>query len=119
MGHVRVDIEVADPLRPQEPVIVEDALVDTGATRTTLPRALAGCLRLEIRGQDQNRTADGIHRTDRALALIRLEGHESIGQVWISDRYPGVLVGVLTLEDIGLAVDPSLGKLTPSEFLLL
>jgi predicted aspartyl protease len=84
-----------------------------------LPRNVADDLGLEILGQDQTRTADSVHSMDRSFALIRIEGRESRAHVWISDTYPGVLIGVITLEDIGLAVDPTSGRLTNSEFLLL
>jgi predicted aspartyl protease len=48
-----------------------------------------------------------------------IEGHESIGNIFISDEYPGVLIGVLTLEDLGLGVDPKNQMLIDVEQLLL
>jgi clan AA aspartic protease len=119
MGHVRVSIQIANPSRRDLIVIVENALVDTGATRTTIPRSLAQQLDLEIVGQTVVRTAAGEHTLDQSYALIRYNGSLTYGDVWISDAYPGVLIGVITLESLGLAVDPGSGKLTPFEFLLL
>jgi len=119
MGHVRISLTIAHPDRPDQPVRIDDALVDTGATRTVIPRALASQLGLTILGQQEIRTADGVHRIDQSFALLGYDGRQTVGDVWVSDTYPGVLVGVVTLESLGLAVDPASGRLTPSEFLLL
>ncbi len=119
MGHVRVDIEIVNAVHRERSVVFQGALIDTGATRTTIPRALANELELEIIGRQQIQTADGSHEIDQSFALIRYEGRQTIGDIWISDTYPGVLIGVVTLESLGLAVDPGSGRLTNSEFLLL
>jgi clan AA aspartic protease len=117
MGHVRV--KVVNPVQRDRSVVVESALVDNGATRTTIPRSIANELDLDVVGQGQVRTADGVHVLDHSFALVRYEGLETIGDVWISDGYPGVLIGVITLESLGLMVDPVSGRLITSEFLLL
>jgi clan AA aspartic protease len=119
MGHVRVTIEVAHPARRDRSVTIDGALVDTGATRTTIPRSIAKDLGLEVVGRQQVRTAQGVQEIDQSFALITYEGRQTVGDVWISDAYSGVLIGVITLESLGLAVDPASGRLTSSEFLLL
>lgn len=119
MGHVRVPIKLANPTRRREAVEVQDALVDTGASFTTVPRALAQQLNLEILGQQETRTAAGVITIDRSFAYMEIDGRDTVVPVWVSDAYPGVLIGVLTLKALGLAVDPASGQLTPSEFLLL
>ena len=93
--------------------------MDTGATRTTINRALADELGLEIVGTQQIRTADGTSSIDQSFALVRYDGRQTFGDVWVSDTYPGALIGVTTLEALGLAVDPVSGRLVNSEFLLL
>ena len=119
MGHVRVPVEIANPIERTRSVRVPDALVDTGATRTTINRALAEQLGLEVVGTQEIRTADGTSRIDQSFALVRYDGRQTFGDVWVSDSYPGVLIGVITLEALGLAVDPVSGRLVNSEFLLL
>jgi clan AA aspartic protease len=119
MGHVRVAIEITNPAKPDKSAMVPDALVDTGATRTLIPRHIADELDLEIRGSTEVQTAEGIQRVDRSFARLTLSGRESNGTILISDTYPGVLIGVITLEDLGLAVDPKGGQLIDSPFLLL
>jgi clan AA aspartic protease len=119
MGHVRVAVEISNPLRPERSVTVQDALVDTGATRSLLPRPIATELGLEIRGQTEVQTAEGILRIDRSFARITFNGRESDATVLVSDTYQGVLIGVITFEDLGLAVDPKGQQLIDSPFLLL
>jgi predicted aspartyl protease len=119
MGHVRVSVEIVNPVDRSRSVKVESALVDTGATRTTISRDLARQLDLEIRGAQQVRTAAGATTIDRSFAMILLEGRESIADIWVSDDYPGVLIGVITLEAMGLGVDPKNQRLIDVEQLLL
>ena len=119
MGHVRVPVEIVNPVDRRKSVRVENALIDTGATRTTISRELAQQLDLEVRGVQQVRTAAGTKTIDRLFAMILLDGRESIGDIWISDDYPGVLIGVITLEAMGLGVDPKNQRLIDVEQLLL
>jgi aspartyl protease family protein len=119
MGHVRIKVKVAHPERPDEAVEVPDALVDTGASMSAIPRSIANKLGLRILGQQKARTAAGEVTVDRSYALIEYDGHVSVGDVIITDTYSGLLIGVLTLEGMGLAVDPKSGRLVDSELLLL
>jgi len=119
MGHVRIKVKVAHPERPDKAVEVPDALVDTGASMTTIPRSIANELGLRILGSQRARTASGDVTVDRSYAQLEYDGHVSVGDVAITDTYPGVLIGVLTLEGMSLAVDPKSGRLVDSELLLL
>jgi clan AA aspartic protease len=119
MGHVRVKLRIANANRPDERVEVEDALVDTGASWTIVPRRIADELTLPILGKRTARTVSGTVEVDRSYALVEWEGREGVHEILVSDTYPGVLVGVLTLESMALAVDPKTGRLVDSELLLL
>jgi clan AA aspartic protease len=119
MGYVIVPIEIAHHANRATSIIVRDAMVDTGARRTTVPRAIADELGLEPLGVDEVQTANGVSHVERAVAFIRLNGREDITPVWISDTYPGVLIGVLTLETLNLAVDPPNERLIDSPAYLL
>jgi len=120
MGHVRITIRIAHPERPDEALEFADALVDTGASITTIPRSVADQPGLRILGRQQKApTAAGDVTVDRSYAQVEYDGHVSVGDIIISDTYPGVLIGVLTLEGMALAVDPKSGRLVDSELLLL
>src|SRR5437899_11929020 len=119
MGHVRVNIKLARPERWREAEPVGEALVDTGASFTTVPRALAERLGLEGFFSQTVRTAAGPMTVDVSAAYLEYDGRRAVTPVWISDGYSGVLIGVLTLEALALKVAPSSGRLEETEYLLL
>lgn len=119
MGHVRVPLKLANPADRSTVIDVQEAPVDTGATWTTLSRRLADELGLDIVGKYRVRTAAGPQELDQSYAYIELQGKALVSFVLISETYPGVLIGVTTLEGMGFAVDPTTERLVDSELLLL
>jgi predicted aspartyl protease len=94
-------------------------MVDTGATVTTIPREIARRLGLATRGQVRVRTASGVEMVDRSVAWVEIQGKDGFTPISVSDTYPGVLIGVVTLETLGFAVDPKGERLVDAELLLL
>jgi len=94
------------------------ALVDTGATLSVLPRALAEELGLEHARVDRAQTAAGIVEVLRAAAIVAVEGREVVTEVWISNIIDKPLIGATTLEMLGLEVDPRTGRLRETPLLL-
>ena len=119
MRHVRVPIRLANPERRDGAVDVQDALVDTGATWTTIPRALGESLGLRVIDQTGVKTAAGPQQLDQSYAYVELAGKRMVTPLLISDTLETVLIGAMTLEGMGLAVDPSTGQLKESEVFLL
>ena len=119
MGHVRVGIRLAHPERRDGAIDVEEVLIDTGATWTTVPRALAEKLGLRVIGQMAVKTAAGPQTLDQSYAYIELADKMMVTPLLVSDTLEGVLIGVTTLESMGLAVDPASGQLKESEVFLL
>jgi clan AA aspartic protease len=119
MGHVRVSVRIGNPNRREAAVEVKNALVDKGASWTTVPRGLADQLGLEVLGRKRVTTANGTVQADQSYAFVEIEGRQTIHEVLITDAFPGVLIGVLTLEGLGFAVDPVNERLIDSELLLL
>ena len=119
MGHVRVRVRFTNPEVQNGAVDVEDALVDTGATWTTVPRSVATRLALRLIGQVPVKTAAGPQTLDQSYALVELDDKKMVTPLLISDTLGGVLIGVTMLEALGLAVDPSSGQLKDAEVFLL
>ncbi len=116
MGHVWVRARIA---RPDGSRYVEvSALIDTGATLTVIPRSIAKELELEVTGRSIVETGAGRLELERSRVLIELEGRSEIVPVLISDIIDKVLIGVTTLEVLGLQVDPLTGRLRKRPLLL-
>jgi clan AA aspartic protease len=117
MGHVWVDAKLINAMTAQEVKVT--ALVDTGATFTVIPFWVHEKLNLKIIGRRKVETAEGEMELDESFALIEMEGKRAVTPVLISRELKDVLIGVLTLEALGLTVDPTTGKLKETRILLL
>jgi len=75
MGHVYASVKFANPRDIEEgrreKMVEERALVDIGATFTTVPRSLAKKLALPIMGKVKVRTASGEEVLDQSLPTRR------------------------------------------------
>ncbi|MFZ8850190.1 MAG: aspartyl protease, partial [Thermoproteota archaeon] len=80
-------------------------------TLTVIPRKIASELGLKTTGSNIVENGAGKIKLDRSRAWLELEGKSEIIPVLISDTIDKVLIGVTTLEILGLQVDPIEGKL--------
>ena len=118
MGTVTVTIQVGDLQGHQFEEL--DIIVDTGSTYTAVPRAMLERLGVPIQRSmpSQTATADGrIVQVDIAQTIVRLEGFEFYTPVIFAAENEPSLLGVVTLEEAGLAVDPVNGRLIPTHLL--
>ena len=114
MGTVSVTIEVGDPQWQNSQLVQVE--VDTGSTFTALPRELLQALGVRARRTVNSRLADGSEKPVQVgYANIRLEGAELITPVIFAEAGEPSLLGVITLEDALLAVDPVNNELIPVE----
>jgi clan AA aspartic protease len=91
-----------------------EALVDTGAVRTVLPRDIVTRLGLEIRGQLMVAYADG--RTEAVNVtepvMVELLGRDASDEALVLGDE--VLIGQTVLERLDLFVDCQRGRLVPN-----
>jgi len=116
VGHVWVKAKLGDPERVN--VIEVNALVDTGATLTVIPRDVARELRLKPTGRSVVETSAGRLELERTRIWLELEGEGEMVPALISDIIDKVLIGVTALEVLGLQVDPLTGRLKKWTLLL-
>ncbi|MEM0452903.1 MAG: aspartyl protease family protein [Nitrososphaerota archaeon] len=116
MGHIVVRVRVGPPSR--ERLVEVEGLVDTGATLTVIPRKVSNEIGLEIVGKTVVETGAGRLELDRSRAWIEIEGRGDVIPVLVSDVIDKLLIGVTTLEILGLQVDPITGKLKEWTLLL-
>ena len=118
MGTFSYSIEVAD-LGQQHSREVE-AIVDTGAFYTTLPRQVLRELGVEPIGTRRFEVADGrLVDMEYGQAWVAIGGERVITIVVFGNDEGPTLLGAYTLEGLALAVDPVGERLVPREMLLL
>ena len=119
MGYIRVKGTIANPADRSLSTDVE-FIVDTGAIYAVLPRGLAEKLRLREIDRRKFRLADGSiveYPVSEAYIVVEGRGVTSLVVIGPDDVMP--LLGVVTLELLGLEVDPATGRLRPMELMLL
>ena len=119
MGFVKTGVRVSNPSNPSKYAELE-LLVDTGATFTLIPGALFKEIGVEADAKFRLRTADGrfIER-DGGTVWVEVEGKGYKVPVVVGEGEDVPVLGITTLEILGLEVDPITKKLKPTEYLLL
>ena len=113
MGTVKVAIEVGNPQGDRFEELEVEA--DTGSTFTAVPREMLERLGVPGSRTVQATLADGSAApVDVGETLIRLEGQEFHSFVIFAEEGEPSLLGVVTLEEALLAVDPVAGRLIPT-----
>jgi clan AA aspartic protease len=109
MGTFRVPLEVGDPTA--ERFVPIEALVDTGATYTVLPRVLLEQLGVVAHTRAHFVLADGREiEHDVGRTWVRLGQQQEYTLVVFGDD---ALLGAVTLEELRLAPDPVSQRLLP------
>ena len=97
-----------------------DLLMDAGAIYTILRREKLAGLGIEARDERRFETVDGrVVERDVGAVEVEIEGHSTFSVVVFGEGSDAEVLGVTTLEEIGLQVDPVSGELKPLELLLL
>jgi len=117
VGYVWVDAVIRNPITNRSASV--KALVDTGATYTVIPRKIFEELKLPLRGKRKVRTAKSLTELDVCEGVVEIMGRSTPTLILVSDDLDFALIGVTTLELLGLEVDPVTGELKESIALLL
>ena len=118
MGVFTVEIGIGDPdgLRYES----VEAMVDSGATYTTLPSSLLRSLGVNALSSGTFVLADGGRRQrEIGQTWVRLEGERYIVPVVFGEDSAPALLGAVTLEIFRLGIDPVSQRLIPVDGYLL
>ena len=72
MGHVNVKLRLANPVKPDVGFVEGTALVDTGATFTTIPKEISKKLGLLPTGKRKVRTATQIETLEQSFLSVEI-----------------------------------------------
>lgn len=118
MGMTQVILKVKNLQDPRRQ-IRDKFLVDSGASFTVLPAALVKKLNLKPVYEKEFSLADGkVVKRKIGSALIEFRGEELPSPVILGKKNDSKLLGVLTLESFGLALDPFERKLYKAKLML-
>ena len=108
-----------NPEQPAKYVELE-LLVDTGAIHTIIPPEAAEKLEIKSRGKRKFRLADGtVIERDYGVGMVEIRDEVGGATIVFGKENDIPVIGVTTLEAVGLEVDPLTGELKPMELLLL
>ena len=118
MGLTVVAIDVANPAMPDIRASV-DLLVDSGAIYSIVSRAVLDTLGIVPHGRERFRLADGsaIDR-DRGHAVFVYGTRRGAAPVIFGEPGDATLLGAVTLESLGLMLDPIRRELRPLPMIL-
>ena len=106
---VRAEMNVIKPSEIRR-ITVEDALVDTGATRLSLPQSIINQLGLDPIDKAKSQTANGIvERTVYSPVQFTLLGRSDYMTVTDLPDYAPILIGHLVIEHLDLCIDVKRG----------
>ena len=118
MGLTGVEAEVANPLQAEKRATLR-FLVDSGAVYSVIPAAQLEALGIEPSGERTFFLANGVPVKRRAgEARITFEGQSATCVVLFGEEGDSTLLGVTTLEMLGLIFDPMRQKIMPLPMLL-
>ncbi len=112
MGTFSVNIEIGNPEGTSFETL--EALVDTGASFTWVPRELLQRLGVPVQARWEFELANGqVIEREIAQTWVRYNGDAHITFVVFGDEGSSPLLGAYTLEGFRLAADPLNGRLVP------
>jgi clan AA aspartic protease len=106
MGLTSISLKVKNPGNPKR-MFEGKFLVDSGATYTVVPEPILKGLGIQPTGEEEFSLADGTWiKRKVGYAVYEYQGIESAAPVLFGEKGDSSLLGVITLEALGLMLDP-------------
>lgn len=113
-----LSVQIANPARPAKSARLK-LLVDSGAAYSVVPEPILSRLGIKPRGVRHFILADGTEITRKmATALFRFRGEEAGSPVIFGEPGDSTLLGIVSLEAMGLVFDPLRRELRPLPMVL-
>lgn len=114
MGLTYIRMNVKNPEKLSKKVLEKEFLVDSGALYTVVPEENLIKLGIKPHRIQEFTLADGTH-VQRKIgnAIFELEGAQAPAPVIFGKKGDAAILGIVTLEALGLMLDPLQRKLLP------
>ena len=118
MGLTQLEIQIANPSLPSKTETLE-MLVDSGAVYSVVPAPILRRLKIRSLGREEFRLANGARITRRkGGALFKYGKRVGVADVIFGEPGDSQLLGALSLEALGLSLDPLRRELKPLPMIL-
>ena len=119
MGVTFTHVAISNPRREDAAPVDLELLVDTGARYSVVPCSVLESLGVVALQREQFTLADGSHQTyDVGEAFFTLGGRAATSKVVVGPEGITPLLGALSLESLGLMVNPVTREPTPMRLFL-
>jgi predicted aspartyl protease len=118
MGFVNVEVRIANPFDTTKaaPLVM---LADTGALYSIAPATLLAELGIEASHTEEFQVADGrVIERRLGMAHLTVDHRQALTYVIFGEPGDSILLGVVTLEELGYVINPSTGTLERIQFRL-
>jgi clan AA aspartic protease len=113
-----LEIEVGNPAKPDVTEAI-DFLVDSGAVYSVVPKSILRKLKIKPLAEQEFRLADGSKiLRKKGVALFKYGNRVGGADVLFGEKDDSNLLGALTLEALGLSLDPLRRELKPLPMVL-
>jgi len=118
MGLTFIEATIANPARPRKTARLK-FLVDSGAAYSVVPASVLRRVGIKARTSRSFILADGSTVTRRmGQVLFRFDGQEGASPVIFGEKDDSTLLGMVSLEALGLILDPLKRQLRPLPMML-
>ena len=119
MGITLITAKISNPRRARGRAVEVEFLIDTGAIYSVVPGSIARKLALDKLDREEFTLADGTHRAyDVGEAFFELGERRGTSKVVFGPANVTPLLGALTLESLGLMVNPVTREVLPMRLFL-
>jgi clan AA aspartic protease len=118
VGLTHIKVVIANPARPKQTIELT-FLVDSGAVYSVVPAAALRKLRVKPHSKRTFILADGSEVTRKiGDVLFRLDGRRGAAPVIFGEKDDSTLLGAVSLEALGMTLDPMKRELRPLPMVL-
>jgi len=118
MALTHIKVGIANPARPRQTLELT-FLVDSGAVYSVIPGATLRKLRVKPHSKRTFIFADGSEITRKiGDVLFRLDGRQGAAPVIFGEKNDSTLLGAVSLEALGVVLDPMKRELRPLPMIL-
>src|SRR5260370_1601655 len=119
MGLTHIKVNIANPAKPSQALEL-NFLVDSGAVYSVVPAALLRKLGVRPHSKRTFILADGSEITRKiGDVLFRLDGRQRAAPVIFGQKQDSTLLATVSLEALGMMLDPMKRELRPLPMLLV